>query len=538
MSPATMTLAVPKRPAEKRLPKATEILSMARSAPRSDEVSPASVAAAKSQSAVRKKKTARKPPPWYKILIANAVLFAIVYGAYCTWHSHEDKKPLTTESAAVQPSGDSKRPATKAPRAGQDSAWPIEENRSPAEQGPRSDPVKPPESDRQEATPAEEVPPRLPNASWDRPSSEPEPKKGPEPQKEDNEPLEQNAGRDEELPGPKPTHEDLQAKLLRRKRTISTSTAVYDAVANKEIRIIEVADGCTADQFDAEQTRLLRGWVSAGGVLWVNGNVLDLFGVRHSSGSRASFAHCVPAGAHPTFEGVKLALVDELADKPINLSYRGVIPLLTVKQEGRNYISEPPVGTTVWSLVPYGKGWISDPKPLGLKDGGYTPWALGHDPGQNALFWGQFCQFCLHELPWPEPAPVGDSKPADNRPLQASLTGAWQTIGGVPFRIEDDGTTLTVELVGNSTTVRKVYGKLKRREGRPDAKFFSGELDAVFLFDGKQHTLHTIMSVEDENHLKFRFADFPTPVFGPKTGWRIEYKPLREDRERFPAAVK
>lgn len=91
MSPATMTLAVPKRPAEKRLPKATEILSMARSAPRSDEVSPASVAAAKSQSAVRKKKTARKPPPWYKILIANAVLFAIVYGAYCTWHSHEDE---------------------------------------------------------------------------------------------------------------------------------------------------------------------------------------------------------------------------------------------------------------------------------------------------------------------------------------------------------------------------------------------------------------------------------------------------------------
>ena len=82
---------------------------------------------------------------------------------------------------------------------------------------------------------------------------------------------------------------------------------------------------------------------------------------------------------------MKLALIDELAGKAMNLSYRGVIPLLTVKQEGRNYIYELPVGTTVWSLVPYGKGWISDPKPLGSKDGGYTPWALGQIPAKTRL---------------------------------------------------------------------------------------------------------------------------------------------------------
>ena len=89
--------------------------------------------------------------------------------------------------------------------------------------------------------------------------------------------------------------ETLEAKLLRRKRTIGTSTAVFDAVANKDIWIIEVADTCSADQFDAEQTRLLRNWVSKGGVLWVNSSVLDLFGVRHSTVSEASFAHCIPA---------------------------------------------------------------------------------------------------------------------------------------------------------------------------------------------------------------------------------------------------
>jgi len=335
MNPATMTLVAPKRPAERQLPKATKILSVARPASRSDWASPAPApAAAKPQSAVRKK-TARKPPPWYKILIANAVLGLIVWGVYFMLRG--DVKPPRNESAAVQPSDDNKHPPTTAPRAGKDSGQPVRAQHPPAEQGQHSDPVKPPESNRWEVMPAEEVTTRLRDAGWDSPGFVPEPKKSPEKQNEDNERLEQNAGRHGELPSPRPKREDLQAKLLRRKRTISTSTAVYDAVANKEIRIIEVADGCTADQFDAEQTQLLCDWVSAGGVLWVNSNVLDLFGVRYSSGAQASFAHCVPAGAHPTLEGVKLALVDELAGKAINLSYRGVIPLLTVKQEGRNY---------------------------------------------------------------------------------------------------------------------------------------------------------------------------------------------------------
>ncbi len=175
------------------------------------------------------------------------------------------------------------------------------------------------------------------------------------------------------IPGRGQGHDTLEAKLLRRKRTIDTSTAVYDAVANKEIWIIEVADACTADQFNAEQTRLLRNWVSEGGVLWVNSNVLDLFGVRHSRGSDASFAHCIPAGPHPILEGVNLTLLDELKDKALTLSYRGVIPLLAVKQEGRNEYFEPPAGTTAWSLVPFGKGWISDPKPLGLNEGRLSP---------------------------------------------------------------------------------------------------------------------------------------------------------------------
>ena len=138
-------------------------------------------------------------------------------------------------------------------------------------------------------------------------------------------------------PGAKPPgsghgREDLEAKLLRRKRTINTSTAIYDAVANKEIWIIEVADECTADQFDAEQTRLLRNWVSEGGVLWVNSSVLSLLNIRYSPADHFNLSgriECAAAGGtHPILENVKKVILAEARGKAHTLEYRGVVPLL------------------------------------------------------------------------------------------------------------------------------------------------------------------------------------------------------------------
>ena len=126
----------------------------------------------------------------------------------------------------------------------------------------------------------------------------------------------------------------------------------------------------------------------------------------------------------------------------------------------------------------------------------------------------------------------GDKKPPHGAPQRASLTGKWETSHDARFRIDDDGKTLTIKLIGNSGNVRKVFGKLSRRKGKPDAKLFEGTLDAVFLFDGKQRTLHTIAILDDENDLKFTYSDWPYVVPGRK-GPHVVNKPLKEDWARL-----
>ena len=209
--------------------------------------------------------------------------------------------------------------------------------------------------------------------------------------------------------------ETLQEKLSRCRRIISTPTAVDDAVASKEVMIIQVADTCTADQFDAGQTKLLQDWVAGGGVLWANSSVLGLFGIRYAATPHyvfgGSFA-CTPAsGRHPVTEGVKKIYVISEERKSCMLQLRGVIPLLASLDKVGDRLT---VGSSVWTLVPYGKGWISDLKPLDYKK------------GDGAFFWARFCQFCLHELPWPS----ATSPPV---PIPDSLTGTWRASGALIF---------------------------------------------------------------------------------------------------------
>ena len=291
-------------------------------------------------------------------------------------------------------------------------------------------------------------------------------------------------------------NETLEAKLLRRKRTISTSTAVDDAVANKEIWIIEVADSCTADEFDAEQTRLLRNWVKEGGVLWVNSSVLSLLGVQYSSIDYWWGSECSPAGAnHPILENVKRVMLDTVRNGAHTLQYRGVIPLLAMKKRWNNSC---PAGTAIWSLVPYGKGWISDPKPVDLeKDDG-------------AIFWARFCQFCLHELPWDHSKlPSGSPKAEEATPAEKSFSGTWKSSNGARLSLTDDGTTVTVDLV-EGVGVQTFSGKLTRREGKTGLKSLSGKIDAVFNENSHQRfVLDVTAQYDDFDHLKIRIANCP-----------------------------
>jgi hypothetical protein len=290
--------------------------------------------------------------------------------------------------------------------------------------------------------------------------------------------------------------ETLEAKLLRHKSTINTSTAIYAAVANKDVRIIEVADTCMADQFDAEQTRLLRDWVSNGGVLWVNSNVLSLFGVRRGQINNSGEKECVSAGgSHTILEGCKGVVVTLPygTAKSHTLAYRNVIPLLSLRRD----IGFTPAGTTLWSLVPYGKGWISDPKLVDL------------EREDGALFWGRFCQFCLHELPWPPPVVDSGGKPLEGPSGQDSLAGTWQASTGAQFRIDDDGKALTISLI-TSDALREFTGKLIRRDEKPESKSLTGTLDVVFRVDApRKYAIRVTATFDDQNHLRLRCSDWP-----------------------------
>ena len=321
-----------------------------------------------------------------------------------------------------------------------------------------------------------------------------------------------------ESPDGGPRRDPVAERLRKRKTIINSSTDVPSAVANKDTWIIEVADACTADQFDIEQTRLLRRWVAEGGVLWVNSDVLSLFGVRYTSiGVVLGTLECEPArGTHFAPENCKRVFLRDCERKAHTLEHRDVIPLL----------NEPSAlgfaGCTLWSLVPYGKGWISDPKPVML------------DCGDGAVFLDRFYQFCLREVPYErsqplplaqKPAPKGEAAvvaakpggessgvtgkvepPAEPLLSKGPLSGTWLASGGAKFRIDDDDDTATVELT-TSGAFKSVTGKLTRKQ--PGDLFLEGRLE-MFLADRPQRqTTSASATLVDERHLKFTCKDWP-----------------------------
>jgi hypothetical protein len=208
MNSAAMTLAAPKRPTARqtakgqsptRLPMATEILSMARPVSRCDEVSRAPIATARPQPAALKRRTARKPPPWYKILIANLILFVLVYGAYCLWRRGDNEKPSSTSTAVLQPPDDS-TPKHSAPRnsgAATQGRGSAGVQNSPAKPSAGSEPVKP-EDGHQETTSGSNAPTTTHESGWAPVPAEP--KKAPEQNKEEEASAQNPSGPDMDPP--------------------------------------------------------------------------------------------------------------------------------------------------------------------------------------------------------------------------------------------------------------------------------------------------------------------------------------------------
>jgi len=151
--------------------------------------------------------------------------------------------------------------------------------------------------------------------------------------------------------------------------------------------VLQVAEGCTAGKFGPDAATQLRKWVANGGVLWVNNDVLRLFSVE--SGFSTKGEECYPAVLPKPHlvpkvpgiaEGCSRVSLATGVPRRRELSRKGAIPLL---QDGSG---------TAWSLVPYGKGWISNVQPIELSK------------GDGARFWLNFRHFCL-KPPQPPPLP-------------------------------------------------------------------------------------------------------------------------------------
>jgi hypothetical protein len=218
--------------------------------------------------------------------------------------------------------------------------------------------------------------------------------------------------------------QSLEQQLAERRAIVHTGADLDAALAKPEVQIVEIADDCTVDKLEARRGELLQRWVSEGGILWVNNNVLTLFGVQHSllaaGGGELYCRVSDKAEVSSILADCKKVALKDAGGKAHALAFRGVMPLLALERD----ISEQPAGTTCWSLVPYGKGWISDPKSVDLTQ---------YD---GAQFWRNFCGFCLKKET--HDAQAGPQAHSDDK-----LSGIWQTSAGARFLIDDAGKTVT-----------------------------------------------------------------------------------------------
>jgi hypothetical protein len=298
--------------------------------------------------------------------------------------------------------------------------------------------------------------------------------------------------------------ETLEEELARRHVTISSPDKLPVVTARKSVRIIEVSGTCTADKFNAEQKALLRQWVSQGGVLWANNDVLSLVGVRASLLTPGNNELTCTVSESPEVAPIvslckKVSLLNSAGGKARIVSSKRVLPLLVLEGDAS--------GTACWSLVPYGRGWITDPKPVNMK----------RDDGDQ--FWQDFCRFCLGKevinVPGGEEPTAGDlgtpppSSNHTNTPEQSgkTLTGVWQPpTGADQFRLADDGKTVTIDL-NSGDMFTSFSGTLVRREEQT----FAGIVDVIFHADmsKKRYAINVTATVADSRHLRLRCMNWP-----------------------------
>jgi len=292
----------------------------------------------------------------------------------------------------------------------------------------------------------------------------------------------------------------MEEELSLRRAKVDSADAIGTAIGNLDIKIIEVANRCTVDKLSPDQAGSLKEWVSHGGVLWANNDILTLFQVQPSDVVRAGNKRlpCIVPEQDEVaqiFGSCKNVVLKDIKGMVYSLSGKG-FPLMLLEDDA----GDLKAGTALWSLVRCGKGWVSDPKPV--------------DPAQadGRRFLYDFRRFCLstdesgsaqtpkakrRAAPTEIAPSTSDASHAtgsqgaqtdsslSGSSTAGSLSGIWQ-VKGARFRIDDDGQTVAIGLVFDQT-LRTLTGQLDLTEERPEFRVYSGTLDVVFPPDATKH---------------------------------------------------
>jgi hypothetical protein len=232
----------------------------------------------------------------------------------------------------------------------------------------------------------------------------------------------------------------------------------------------------------------------------VSNNALKLFGIDYSQMELDNHQWLCSvskaADVAPLVGNCKKVTLSGAGSKARILASKGVMPLLVL--EGGDPSQQQP-GMPCWSLVRYGKGWISDPKPVDR---------AGDDGDQ---FWRNFFRFCLGrvqiDVPPGSELPIGGALPA--AVPSGPLAGVWRASTGAKIRVDDDGKTATIDLIA-SDALLVLSGKLVRHDESSDSRSFGGTLEAVFRVDPfKRFTIDVTATVVDADHVRLRCGNWP-----------------------------
>ena len=159
-------------------------------------------------------------------------------------------------------------------------------------------------------------------------------------------------------------------------------------------------------------------------------------------------------------------------------------------------------GTVVWSLVPYGSGWVTNRKEVDLKQ------------NDGAAFRLRFCQFCLRELSGEAATPPPQRRQARpwahagrRRRTYRSLERGRHRRQLPADRRRQEGDSRTGRQRGHQERHRHAA----RAAGEADPKTLTGELKVVFHADPtRTFTVKAAVTIEQGgNSLAMVFENWP-----------------------------